>query len=324
MRWYVFPCVLAIAFASGCPRNDDDDKDESTSSSGSGAWIVGDDATMLRVAGVSVSDGYDLDTETDLLAIACKGQASAFVVGTAGTLLATHDRGETWRAVQLDTHAVLRAVATAPMSQVVYVAGDTGAVMRSNDLAESFQRVESPVHDYVGIALDDAGTTAFLLAGDGTIVRHDSDGSEPVRTDRGSNLRAIAASGDGRIVVAVGDGGTMLLSDNSGGSWTAVSTTTARDLHAVRLLDGGERILAIGDAGVLVDIDPSGAAVTELLENDSVLHGMHIDANGHGFLVGSDGIVLASHDAGRTWEALHSGTKAALFGIDVPGAAHPH
>src|SRR5690606_9608857 len=80
--------LATLAPAVGCNRDDDKMK---TSDGSGGAWAVGEDATMIRVDGHGEVSFYPLESEGDLLAIACKGKQMAVAVGEDGVVLRTEN-----------------------------------------------------------------------------------------------------------------------------------------------------------------------------------------------------------------------------------------
>lgn len=126
------------------------------------------------------------------------------------------------------------------------------------------------------------------------------------------DLYAVARAGGTTEVVAVGAGGTVLRSGNSGDGWTTVESGTTADLTAVTFLNDDVAI-AVGDA-VLRSVDrgstwaPVAApALTGTLRA--------VTAAPYLLAVGDGGLAIVSEDAGKTWAATDVGTPRDLFAV---------
>ena len=302
--------ALLLVPAFGCKN--DDDKDTSTSSGG--AWAVGEDATMIRVDPEGDVLFYPLETEGDLLAIACKGAEVAVAVGEDGVVLRTENGGAEWRQLDVGTRSLLRAVALSG-GTAAYVAG-ADIVLRSDDEGRSFTPVADAEGAWTAVTTTAAGSRAWLTTAEGEVWRLEDDAIAPVFTTPEGPLSGIAATPDGAHLVAVGAGGLMLRSDDGGDQWSTVTAPTVRDLHAVRIASDAGLVIAVGAAGVVLRIDDQGASAEELLAPELALRALHLSHDGHGHAVGDHGVALGTHDAGLSWTPLELGLEQALFGLD--------
>lgn len=306
------PLLLAtLALVVGCNRDDE----KKTSDGSGGAWAVGEDATMIRVDDHGEVSFYPLESEGDLLAIACKGKQMAVAVGEDGVVLRTEDGGATWRQVDVGTRARLRAVALSG-STAAYVVG-SDIVLRSEDEGRSFTPVADAEGEWTSVTTTASGSQAWLTTASGEIWQLSGESVSPVFTTPEGPLSGIAATPDGEHLVAVGAGGLVLRSDDGGAQWTSVAAPTSRDLHAVRISREADLVVAVGAAGVVLRLDDArGPSVEELLEPTLALRALHLNRDGHGHAVGDHGVALDTHDAGLHWEAVELGLEASLFGLD--------
>jgi photosystem II stability/assembly factor-like uncharacterized protein len=290
---------------------------------GGGSWLVGEDGLManLSAAGERGPD-YSLDVPDDLLAIACRGADTGFVVGERGLLLRTFDGGESWDEVDVGSRATLRAVAVGEAaSEVVYVAGD-GLFLRSSDSADTFQPADSAGRAWVSLATDHSGAAALLVAADGALWRYQAFGGALVEVLPPSGLRAVAITGDGVSAAAVGDAGALWRSDDGGLRWRredlAVDGTLLRDVWIAH----DRTVVAVGDRGLIARRAADGT-VTVQHPVTAALHALHIGASGHSFAAGDAGTVLLSHDAGQTWTRIDAGIDRAILALDeIDGEGH--
>jgi photosystem II stability/assembly factor-like uncharacterized protein len=308
------PILVASMLAAVACKNDDE-KTTSTSDGSGSAWAVGEDATMVRLNPEGDVSFYPLESEGDLLAIACKGKSMAIAVGEDGVLLRTEDGGAGWQQLDVGTRARLRAVALSG-GTAGFVVGD-GIVLRSDDEARSFTPVPDVEGDFTAVTTTAAGKLAWMTTASGEIWQLDGEVMTPVFTSPEGPLAGIGVTPEGAHLVAVGAGGLVLRSDDGGAKWTSVPTPTTRDLHAVRISGKADLVVAVGAAGVVLRLDDElGVSAEELLEPGLALRALHLSFTGHGHVVGDHGVALDSHDAGLHWEALELGLEEALFGLD--------
>jgi photosystem II stability/assembly factor-like uncharacterized protein len=337
--------VTALVLSLGLVACEDEDKGDDSGDGGSGddgtpattgmddggstgdggtdpsMWVVGEDGQMLRVADGEDVGRYPLDVAEDFSDIACRGLVQAWAVGGAGMLLATADAGTTWDTVSLSTTADLTAVAASDQG-AVWVVGD-GVAFVSPDEGANWSPASAPVVEWTSVATDDIGERAWLSGVDGSLWRVPAEGAATRLWAGSEALRDVAVSSDGAVVVAVGDLGTVVRSDDAGLSFRALPVPTVRDLDAVQVAREGGLTVAVGQAGVVLRIDfDAGITATELLDPSLVLHAVHVDAEGLGHAVGDAGTMLQTRDAGESWTAVELGTHVGLFGIDHPGALH--
>lgn len=306
--------ALSIPLLVGCAQDDDDKDATSTTNSSGGGWAVGEDATMVRIDPVGAVSFYPLEAEGDLRAIACKGADTAVAVGDDGLVVRTEDGGRSWARVDVGTRAALRAVALSGGTAAYAVGADI--VLRSDDEGRGFSVVPGGEGEWTAVTTTAAGARAWLASAAGEVWRLDGEALAPVFTNSEGPLAGIAATPDGRHVVAVGAGGLVLRSDDEGASWSSVAAPTVRDLHAVRISRDAAEVVAVGAAGVVLRLGGAGAVAEEHLDEALALRALHLSADGHGHAVGDFGVALATHNLGARWEPLALGLEVALYGLD--------
>lgn len=133
-----------------------------------------------------------------------------------------------------------------------------------------------------------------------------ADGPARVRAlaEKGTLLDLVAA---GTRLVAVGERGHVLLSDDQGRHWRqaqAVPTrTTLTALHAT----DARTLWAAGHGGMILRSDDAGehwTVVTGKADGREVLLSLRVQADGRGLAVGGFGYALATADGGATWKPL--------------------
>jgi photosystem II stability/assembly factor-like uncharacterized protein len=122
-----------------------------------------------------------------------------------------------------------------------------------------------------------------------------------IRPDRIILLDLVAA---GDRLVAVGERGFSLLSDDQGRTWRAVATPVTRTLTGVAFRDAKLGV-AVGHGASLVRTEDGGASWTQVelpdAGRDSLLGVQHLDGD-HFIAYGAFGLYLDSTDAGRSWQ----------------------
>jgi photosystem II stability/assembly factor-like uncharacterized protein len=123
----------------------------------------------------------------------------------------------------------------------------------------------------------------------------------PIRADR---LVVLAAQARGSHAIAVGERGTVLVSDSGGADWKSFrSQKTTRTLTSVAMLDD-KTWIGVGHGGTLLrseDAGQSGQMIETGAGKDSFL-GLTVLSPTTVLAYGAFGLMLRSEDAGRTWK----------------------
>ncbi|HUQ03896.1 MAG TPA: YCF48-related protein [Kofleriaceae bacterium] len=305
--------LLIGAGGAGCKKKGDG------GGPGPGGWLVGSDGLMASVdTEGALGPGYDLDSDHDLLGIACRGLDTAFVVGELGTFLRTFDGGESWDVIDLDTTRTLRSVAAA--DDVVYTGGD-GLLLRSPDRGTTWAPLPVDPSASWNAVTTGHGGAALALSASGAVWRHDSatDSFTSVATLAGA--RVVSMSHDGLHAVVAGAGRSILRSDDGGLTWRSIELGASFDLHDAWVTGAGETI-AVGADGMMVRVARTDA-VTSAQIAPGTLRTIHINARGVGLAAGDDGVVVSTEDGGSSWVQLPLGLTRDVFAVDeVAGDGH--
>ena len=122
-----------------------------------------------------------------------------------------------------------------------------------------------------------------------------------IRSDR-IILMDVARAGD--RLVAVGERGLTLVSDDFGKTWKAVATPVTRTLTSVAFRDDRTGV-AVGHGGSAVRTEDGGASWTDVTIEEAVpdsLLGVASLGGDHFVAYGAFGLYFDSTDAGRSWE----------------------
>lgn len=203
--------------------------------------------------------------------------------------------------------------------------GDNGSSWRSSD-GITWTAFTAPTTGQLnGVVY---GLNKFITIGAGGFIAYTADLSSTgtwtqASSNTTSSLNALASNG--AIVIAVGDNGTILRSDN-GASWSQASSTTSQHLYGISYSGSGVWS-AVGAQGTLLTSSDSGVTWKAATANTSnalratAAQTSSITSNGSTTIgytivaVGDKGTVLRSTDGGSTWATQTSGTTANLLAI---------
>jgi photosystem II stability/assembly factor-like uncharacterized protein len=117
----------------------------------------------------------------------------------------------------------------------------------------------------------------------------------------------LAGARAGTRLVAVGEHGHVLLSDDQGSTWRQASTVpTVTTLTAVHFIDAKQG-WAVGHGGVVIGTRDGGdtwAALAGQLEGPEVLLSVWFRDAEHGLVVGAFGHAASTADGGKTWKPM--------------------
>lgn len=184
-----------------------------------------------------------------------------------------------------------------------------------------FGHPEAWAPDGIRWSVGSSGTQADLYAevnhlavGSGGTILASQDGANwtPQPSGTTATLRAVA---EGSVLVAVGDGGTILTCPLTGSTWTSSVSGTTSQLNGV--FSDGTSFVAVGEAGtILTSADGVTWAAASSGTGQDLACVTQASIPGHKMYVavGKGGTLLTSHDA-STWTAQSSGTTEDLNGV---------
>jgi len=162
-------------------------------------------------------------------------------------------------------------------------------------------------------AATNPGDGTVIVVGDKSFIRIISDKLEikkgKIRYDddqadkKGSDLRSIAFSADGKAAVAAGDDGLILVSKDRGKSWNAARSDTGNDFTEIAISKDGKTVVAVGDKGLIRFSRNSGRTWSKPrkpLSKD--FNGVAISDDGKTMVAVTEHEVLVSTDKGYSWE----------------------
>lgn len=136
---------------------------------------------------------------------------------------------------------------------------------------------------------------------------HGQSAQDGAARTRGLALKSVCLdiTRAGDRLVAVGERGHVLLSDDQGRQWRqARSVPTRTTLTAVHSVDA-RQLWAVGHGGVILGSSDGGEnwkLVLGRADGKDVLLSIHVDADGRGLAVGGFGAAFATADGGASWQ----------------------
>lgn len=242
-------------------------------------------AGLLRVShdrGRTWKDPDDVVTGKDFNAVAVSGQ-TAVAAGDDGLLRVSPDGGRTWNSEDVVTKNDFNAVAV--RGRTVVAAGGKGLLWvsdndgkdwtdKSGGLGKEGRRIRFKAVAIRGGAIVAVGSkrrhgVVWRLG-----VGEAKNGAGTLKVV-GDRLEAVALSADGKVAVAAGRGGGILVAADGGKEWPSRDSMTANDFNAVALADDGDTAVAVGDDATisLLESSAEGALFPVETKEESVKAG---------------------------------------------------
>lgn len=233
-------------------------------------WAVGHDAQILASedGGVTWTKQFeDLKRESPLLDVWFQDVNSGFAVGAYGALLATTDGGKHWEDAsdRLDNEDQYHLNGIAAVKDAgLFIVGEQGSMFRSADWGQTWEKLEGPYEGSLFGVIGTAQANSLLAYGlRGNLFRSTDFGTtwEPVELKAARGALEFGLSGatlldDGSIVI-VGNGGSVIRSNDNGETFSVFNRPDRISVSAVTAAGNGNLILA-GQGGVRVTT-PTGA-----------------------------------------------------------------
>jgi photosystem II stability/assembly factor-like uncharacterized protein len=268
---------------------------------------------MVNIDNDEPQGAYELGSDEQLNAIACRGLTEAWVVGAHGTVLHTTDAGEEWEAIDVPTTSTLRSLATLDRGPVA-IGGD-GTFLVTTDGGDSWTDYGDGTTQFRSLSASYGSARVLALAGDGGLWTYDAGVLDRRTTVSGG--RAVHQSVAGDIVVVAGRG--IQRSLNAGATFQPLAVDPDIVWNDVRVNGDGSAV-AVGDAGAIANIDAAGTVSVQYF-GDASLYTLHTHHNAVGYAAGEQGVVLITEDIGKTWR-LGPNVGRTVLGVDEVGFGH--
>ena len=253
-------------------------------------------------------DGNELFQDRDLYSIrfAPDGK-TALIVGELGTVLRSTDGGETWKALDSGTTKNLMKVYLIDAQNAVAVGAD-GIIVRTTDGGDHWQTEKSPkLMTLFDVTFTDKNTG--WIAGEFSTVLNSTDGGQTWKIVTGGNIEDFTIGPffsitfiDPQHALAAGLSGELSTSDDGGKTWKKGALPADIGIYALATTADGKKIWALGTGGRVFTESPSGQWQEDQRNTFNDLTDIALAGN-EGVMVGSNGTILITDDAGEKWQA---------------------
>jgi len=246
--------------------------------------------------------------------------ATYWIAGDGGTLLASSDNGESWAGQASGTSADLRSTHI-PASSQFWLAGSDGTVLISIDNGMNWITRSVPDGTANLRTLFSRGSGVGYAVGDQGKIFYSANMAVDWETQSsGTSANLLAGigptSGTSNVALVAGEGGVMLKTIDAGANWYPIDTGTTADILGFGFGPGA--LYAVGGGGMILRSTDSGENWTAMPSPVSTaLHAINASGQNSNYMVacGAGGRLIKSTDGGLTWNQQHSPTTAGLHAI---------
>lgn len=330
------PHGIFAAGASGTLlRSDDDgrswralpfDKDVSiravaSSRDGQRIYLAGRSGRIYRSANMGKSWERISNRPNELYAIWTVPSGDVVIaVGSKGLVLRSEDYGEHWRRIPTALTVGVNAVTGLVDASQVWAAASDGVVLASSDRGGTWRRVPTPTNrGLLGVTVSPSNTVIIagyrecVLRG-GRDVTFEHVNGEAYRAQGLLHTKLLG-------LLAFGQGGTILSSQNGGKKWQQQNLRVDVVLNAVAETRTGS-LWVVGEHGLIAASDDgsnwriAGGLPDTPLNTVAVSHdGQYVIA------AGERGLVIHSEDGGRTWSQWTAPGNENLYAVAIEGTS---
>lgn len=248
--------------------------------------------------------------------VAFSDAKNGFLLDGTGRLATTKDGGLTWesKVLSLGTVSTVQFV----NKQTGWLVGGFGQLYKTTDAGKTWTAVAAPA----GVAYATVFFQNELLGwaqryGGGALYVATRDGGK-TWTELALPYGVTSLLQGEQVWVAVGSGGAVYVSSDSGVTWNAVYTGTGASLMSAAFSDA-KTVWAVGSGGTVLKSDDAGgkwAAVSLPVANITLRDVKFVNGK-VGWIVGEGGVILATQDGGKSWRVQPSGTSYTLNAIQA-------
>ncbi|GAB5536755.1 MAG: photosynthesis system II assembly factor Ycf48 [Rubricoccaceae bacterium] len=248
--------------------------------------IIGTNGFAARANPILISQWgvVDLGTTEDLLSIVRYGSRGFWVSGRNGVMRHSADRGSSWQDKDLPDLTQSYVLASAP-GNAVFAFGNAGGAYVSGSPTASWQTRNTGITG----ALHSLERYPFTVRPFGLVV---------------------------------GEGGILLSVNETGATWTPISSGTTEDLHDILRVTETDWLI-VGSGGLILKSSDGGETWSPRTSGTTAtLYGLAGSTGDPRVLaVGENGTALESTDAGETWVSRETGTDATLYAAFLRAAS---
>lgn len=287
---------------------------------------VGSTATVVRTTNggsswspVTLPGGPGPGSSAHLLDVFFVDASFGWTCGGGGTLYLTTNGGFSWsRTMNNGLSADINRVRFTTRLNG-WAVGESGALHRTTTGGSSWTTLTSGTSSGLeGLALTGGNVVVVGLFGD---ILRSTNGTAFSMVTSGvrSTFNAVSAAVPSSAW-AVGSGGVIARTVNSGADWTVQNSGTSTALFGVDNING-RIVVACGNGGLILRSSNSGSSWSPVASGTTVaLNNIDLLDNGTGYIVGGSGRLLKTTNAGVSWYRVATGTLESLYGVHFTDA----
>jgi photosystem II stability/assembly factor-like uncharacterized protein len=251
--------------------------------------------------------------------------ANVGVVSSNGQVYQTTDGGTAWTPVGAGKVSQFNFVNATDG----FAAASDGAVYKTVNGGTTWTPIPSPAGGPTGATGSDTANLRSIDCADVlTCVVTNVKGTQLIRTTDGgatwfstvpSNSAMLGASlASATRAVAVGGGGATVVSDDSGASWSTISSAVLGSFSNIRAASASTAY-AFGGGGALARTTDGGNSWSPVgVSTSNQIFDVAFPTVSRGFVLDSAGVVLRTNNGGASWQFLDTGTTSTPYAMAAP------
>jgi photosystem II stability/assembly factor-like uncharacterized protein len=221
--------------------------------------------------------------------------------GRSGSIIATTDGGQTWKAQVSPSISKLNSVYFSDTSRG-WAMGSKGTIIETSDGGNHWRTQASPTQSPILSAGFSDDVQGWAVGADGTIIAT-SDGGKHWLTQTSTSrfgLNGVYFSDASHGWAVAGDGAILATSD-SGKSWVTQASPSRENLKSVHFINSIQG-WAVGGLGTIISTRDGGKTwAAQSDRRDESLSDVFFSDLRSGWAIGSGGTSYVTNDGGRTW-----------------------
>lgn len=281
------------------------------------AGAVDEFASKTAVPGTRAAQGQA--TPTDLL---FRDDADGFAATTDGKIFQTTDGANTWKVVS-DTNRAVRAIAFVDAT-TGYAVGDGSLFLKTTDGGQTWKPKEVAAPAPADLTSISCATTEICVASTnrGDMLVRTTDGGASFTFASPSTAPILAAAFSSPThVVAVGNVGATVVSDDAGATFAPVGSRLAGSFSRIVAGQVAGTAFAPGLNGALARTVDGGRTWTRgNVPTSEEVRDVSFPARDSGYALDTQGGLFLTSDGGAHWKTLDTGTTARPNAVLATGA----
>lgn len=282
----------------------------------------GDSGIILRTTnGGQIWNIISSGTYKNLNEVFFKNNTTGYIVGSYGTILYTTDGGATWTTQTSGTTFDLTGVRISANNKG-YIVGSAGTILKTSNGTTWTSTYLGTTNFNKLYQINDV--TVIVVGNGGTILKTTNSGSNWTTctsntTNNLYDISFIPGTNTGFAGAPYNGPNTLIFKTTDGGlTWTSLDVLTifyeAVEFRSIFCLNNSNIIIA-GSFGYIYKVVNLGTSFNPINQNSRVnFNSIYFPSANIGYVVGENGALLKTHDAGDQWTKIPTGLPATSDG----------